>query len=319
MKILFVFSGNNSVPGKSSGLTGGAKKNPGHQGDSLIAMGYDVHYYQITGRGFLGYLKNIPKIRKEIKKGKYDIIHAHYSYSAIAASLAGTQRMVVSLMGSDTFSSHLMLMIIRLFCRFRWSRIIVKTEEMAARIKSRKVTVLPNGVNTELFRPIDKGEARKELGLPDRKIVLFAADPSRPEKNYKLASDAIHRLGREDTILLPVCDAPHNLMPYYMNAADVLLLTSFWEGSVNVVKEAMACNLKVVSTDVGDVKKNTEGLDGYYITSFDTDETAGKLNDALANTVNIHGAERVMELGLDSASVNRRLVELYEEVIRFQG
>ena len=315
MKILFVFSGNSSVSGSGERQGGRILKNPRHQGDSLIEMGYDVDYYQITGKGFWGYFKNIPQIRRAIKNGRYDIIHAHYSYSAIAASLAGTHRMVVSLMGSDIFSSPLMILIIRFFCRFRWSMVIVKTEEMAARIRCRKVMVLPNGVNTKLFRPIDKGEARKKLGLPDMKIVLFAADPSRPEKNYKLASDAINRLGREDTILLPVCDAPHNLMPYYMNAADVLLITSLWEGSVNAVKEALACNLKVVSTDVGDVRVNIAGLSGCFITSPDADGIAGRLNEALENKTRTYGAERILEMGLDSVAINKRLAALYSSVI----
>lgn len=315
MKILFVFSGNTSVTGSGERQGGELIKNPRHQGDSLKEMGYDVDYYQIIGKGFWGYIKNIPKIRRAINKGKYDIIHAHYSYSAIAASLAGTHRMVVSLMGSDIFSSPLMLLIIRIFCRFRWNGVIVKTDAMATMIRSRKVTVLPNGVNTELFRPMDKVEARTELGLPDRKIVLFAADPSRPEKNYKLATDAYNKLGREDTILLPVCDAPHHLMPYYMNAADVLLITSLWEGSVNTVKEALACNLKVVSTDVGDVSVNIAGLSGCYITSSDDDDIARKLNEALENKDRTPGAERILDMGLDLAAINKRLAALYSSVI----
>ena len=296
---MFVFSGNTSVTGNGERQGVEIIKNARYQGDSLIEMGCDVDYYQITGKGFWGYIKNIPKIRRAIKKGKYDVIHAHYSYSAIAASLAGTHRMVVSLMGSDTFSSPMMLIILRLFCRFRWKRVIVKTDAMAATIRSKKVTVLPNGVNTELFRPIDKGEARRKLGLPDRNIVLFAADPSRTEKNFKLASDSYNKLGREDTILLPVHDAPHHLMPLYMNASDVLLITSLYEGSVNTVKEALACNLKVVSTDVGDVRINITGLTGCYIASPDADDIAAKLNEALENKARTLGAERILELGLD--------------------
>jgi glycosyltransferase involved in cell wall biosynthesis len=208
-----------------------------------------------------------------------------------------------------------MLLIIRLFCRFRWKRIIVKTDAMAARIRNRKVTVLPNGVNTELFRPVDRGEARKVLSLPDSKIVLFAADPSRTEKNYKLASDAFNKLGREDTILLPVHDVPHHLMPFYMNASDVLLITSLYEGSVNTVKEALACNLKVVSTDVGDVRINITGLSGCYLTSPDADDIAAKLNEALENKTRTPGVERILELGLDSGSINKRLAALYSSVI----
>jgi len=318
LKVLFVLSGNSPV----AGLTGGSEKeiikNPKHQGDSLIEMGYDIDYYYIVGKGIAGYLKNLPGIRRCIKTGGYDLVHAHYSLSAIAASLAGTHKMVVSLMGSDTYSNYLMLFLIRLFCRFRWNKVIVKSEAMKKKINCRKAVLLPNGVNILRFRPVDKTEARKRLALPEGKIILFAADPARPEKNYKLAEEAFRRLGRNDAVLLPVFNSPYNMMPSYMNASDVLLLTSLWEGSVNVVKEAMACNLPVVSTDVGDVRNNVEGLKGCFITTFDPDEIADKLNTVLDQNMEVRGTERIMELGLDTDSVNKRLIEIYKSVTGYK-
>lgn len=311
MRILFILSGNRSETEKGEGELIKIAK---HQGDSLIRMGYNVDYFFIRGKGLRGYLGNIPEIRKKIKAGNYDIVHAHYSLSAIAASLAGKHKMVVSLMGSDTYSHPLMLMVIRAFCRFRWDVVIVKTEIMRARIRCRKAIVLPNGVEVERFHPAAKADARRLLELPGRKIVMFAADPSRPEKNFKLAQEAFTLLDRKDAVLLPVFNKPGSQMPLYMNAADVLLLTSLWEGSVNVVKEAMACNLPVVSTDVGDVKSNTKGLEGYYITSFDAPEIAKKLAAALDLETEIRGADRIRELGLDSESVNMRLTEIYRQV-----
>ncbi len=124
---------------------------------------------------------------------------------------------------------------------------------------------------------------------------------------------------RDDAMLLPVHHADHDMMPWYYNAADVLLLTSAWEGSVNTVKEAMACNLAVVSTDVGDVRTNTRGLQGYYITSYDRDDIAGKLSMALDQEVELAGRERIMELGLDAKSVNSRLSEIYRTVVSDSG
>ncbi len=311
MRILFILSGNRSETEKGEGELIKIAK---HQGDSLIRMGYSVDYFFITGKGLRGYMCSIPKIRKKIKAGNYDIVHAHYSLSAIAASLAGNHKMVASLMGSDTYSHPVMLLVIRFFCRFRWDVVIVKTELMRTRIRSRKAIILPNGVDVERFHPAADSDARRLLELPEKKIIMFAADPSRPEKNFQLAQEAFTRLDRKDVVLLPVFNKPNNQMPLYMNAADVLLLTSLWEGSVNVVKEAMACNLPVVSTDVGDVKSNTEGLQGYYITSFDAAEIAEKLGTALDLENEIRGSERIRELGLDSASVNKRLTEIYRLV-----
>jgi glycosyltransferase involved in cell wall biosynthesis len=71
----------------------------------------------------------------------------------------------------------------------------------------------------------------------------------------------------------------------------------------------------VVSTDVGDVRKNIEGLAGCYITSSDADDIAGKLNEALDNKNRTHGAERILEMGLDSKAINKRLAALYSSVI----
>jgi len=166
-----------------------------------------------------------------------------------------------------------------------------------------------------LFRPLDRDEARRHLGLPSKKIILFAADPARPEKNFNLASESVRRMNRDDVMLQPLGNVSHKQMPYYYNASDVLLLTSLWEGSVNSVKEAMACNLAVVSCDVGDVKSNTGGLQGYRITSYDPDEIAVKLTEALDYKTELQGRERIFELRLDAKAVTLRLAELYAMVL----
>ena len=320
MKILFVLSGNNPLKAATSEyLAEPLVKHAVRQGDMLNNEGIDVDYYYITGRGFRGYLKNIIPLRKKILSGGFDIVHAHYSLTAIAASLAGSKRMVVSLMGSDVLGNSLILPVLRLLGRYRWKLVIVKTEEMKSRIGGRNVTVLPNGVDTELFRPLDRDEARRHLGLPSKRIILFAADPARPEKNFNLASESVRRMNRDDVMLLPLGNVNHRQMPYYYNAAGVLLLTSLWEGSVNSVKEAMACNLPVVSCDVGDVRSNTGGLQGYHITSYDPEEIAVKLTEVLDHEVELNGRERIFELKLDAKSVTMRLTELYKMVLAGKG
>jgi len=315
LKILFVLSGNSR---ESDGPgTGGPPpvKNPVHQADTLRALGHEADLFFIKGRGLPGYLRSIPLIRKKIRDGGYDIIHAHYSLTAFAVSLAGWHRMVVSLAGSDVMGMPVMLPLTRLFSRFRWARVIVKTTAMKTRLRAGKISVIPNGVDTIRFAPADKSEAREQLRLAGKRIVLFVADPAREEKNYRLAQEAVSRLGRDDTLLLPVHGVPHELMPVYYNAADLLLLTSLWEGSVNSVKEAMACNLPVVSTDVGDVRENTSGLGGYYITTSDAAEIADNIALALEFAGDIRARERLFELQLDSASVAGKLIEIYNSVI----
>jgi glycosyltransferase involved in cell wall biosynthesis len=119
-------------------------------------------------------------------------------------------------------------------------------------------TVLPNGVDRDRFRPEDRELARARLGWkPDERVVLFAADPNVARKRYWLARDAVeYAAGIEPTVRLEVATgvAPER-MPTLMNAADCLVLTSVSEGSPNVVKEALAVNLPVVATAVGDVRE----------------------------------------------------------------
>lgn len=314
MRILFVLSGNSRETDRGAVTDEVPVKNPVHQGETLRDLGHEVDFFFIRGRGFYGYLRNIPLIRKKIRSGGYDIVHAHYSLTAIAVSLAGRHRMVVSLAGSDVLGTPVLLPLTRFFCRYRWKKVIVKTEAMKERLRAGDITVIPNGVDTRLFSPSDRGEARKLLGLSDKRTVLFVADPSRAEKNHSLAKEAVRLLGRDDTVLLAVHGVTHDRMSLYYNAADALLLTSLWEGSVNSVKEAMACNLGVVSTDVGDVRANVSGLAGYHITSYDASEIAGKLALVLDGSVKITARERLFDLGLDSPSVAGRLIEIYKYV-----
>ncbi len=313
MKILFVLSGNTNISNNHKEVL---VKNAKIQGDSLIMMGYNVDYYYIKGKGIFGYLKNLPGLCKTIKNNSYDIIHAHYSYTAILTSFATRVPLVVSLMGSDVFSNHFLLFFYKLLIKYRWDATIVKTKEMKDRFRINALYVIPNGVDIEVFKPMPKKAARDYLNLPPNKhIVLFASDPSRQEKNYELAKEAIKILKRDDIDLLTVFNCEHSKMVYYLNACDLVLLTSFWEGSANIIKEAMACNTKAVSTDVGDVKRNLNNLSGYYITSFKPEDVADKISNALSYNGNIKGFERLIKLGLDSLTINEKLLVLYKRII----
>ena len=104
----------------------------------------------------------------------------------------------------------------------------------------------------------------------------------------------------------------------YYNAADLLLLTSKHEGSPNIIKEAMACNCPVVSTDVGDVRWVIGNTKGCYITSSNPVGVAQKVMLALEfseKNSRTKGRERIMELGLDSDTIAAKIIAVYKKVL----
>lgn len=301
MKVLFISSG-------KSGDVGHVVKN---QGESLARFGIEIEYFTIKS-GFWGYIRSIPRIRRVMKQGGYDLAHAHYSFSAFAASLAGSNPIVVSLMGSDAFMPRLIQKIIKIFAERRWAATIVKTDEMKRILSMSAAYVIPNGVDTERFVPADKLGARQKLNLdPEKKIILFISVKNRPEKNLPLAQRAVELLGDGSIELLHISDVSNSVIPDYLNAADLLLLTSAREGGVNVIKEAMACNCPIVSTDVGDVRWVTMGTSGCLITGHDCDSVADNIRKVLALNERTNGRERIFELGLDSLSVADRVNKIY--------
>jgi len=175
LKVLFVSSGNNKF-----GISPIVK----NQGASLREFGIDVNYFTIQGKGLKGYINNVLPLRKYVRKQNFDVIHAHYSLSALAATLAGCRPLVVSLMGSDIRLGFLIKTAIKICSLLIWDDLIVKSQDMVDNIGINKCKIIPNGVNITLFKPIDKKTAIERLGWDERKKhILFAADPTRPVKN----------------------------------------------------------------------------------------------------------------------------------------
>jgi teichuronic acid biosynthesis glycosyltransferase TuaC len=305
MRVLFISSGNSKF-GISPIVT--------NQGESLKKQGVKVEYFAIKGRGFKGYLSSIKRLKTYLRRNNYDIVHAHYSLSAIVGSLSGAQNLVVSLMGSDIKSKYWLKFIIWFFHQFFWGITIVKSNEMKKSLGLKEIIVIPNGVDLEVFKPLDKSDCMKKLNW-DRKYthILFAANPNRYEKNFTLANDAINYLNNK-TIKLHYLEAIPNIeMPIYFNAADLVLLTSLWEGSPNVIKEAMACNIPIVSTNVGDVKENIDKIEGCYITSFKPEEVALQIHKATTFKKKTTGREHIEHL--DSIVIAKKIIRIYREVI----
>ena len=303
MKVLFVCSGN-----KNDGPSDVVK----NQYESLVNIGIQVDIYTIRGKGVLGYLKNIRPLRNKLKKENYDLIHAHYSLSGIIASLAEAKPLIVSLMGSD---AHIKGWLKKITLKFekKWDVTILKSKDMQEYLHLDSYNILPNGVDTKRFCPIPKNDARNQLNLNlEDKLLVFIANPNREEKNFKLAQDAMNLVKTKNVKLIPVYNTPNDKIPLYLNAADMLVLSSKYEGSVNVVKEAMACNTPIVSTNVGDVQKNISGLQSCLISDNNPVDFAAKIDEVLLLAHRSNGRDRIFELQLDSVSVANKLKEIYK-------
>jgi len=305
MRVLFVCSGNSEF-----GISPIVK----NQGESLKKNGVELDYFTIKGKGFKGYFKNILPLRKYLKNNNFDIIHAHYSLSAYVASLAGSKPIVVSLMGSDVQKKFFGCMILKLFYCIFWKSLIVKSNSMKERVGIKKCFIIPNGVDFEKFKEIDKKITKEKINFNlQKKHIVFVANLDRHEKNFKLAKEAFNLLDDKSVELNVICEVPYEMIPYYINATDVLLLTSLWEGSPNVIKEAMACNCPIVSTDVGDVKEVIGDTKGCYVTSFDPNDVAEKLRIALEFGKRTNGRENINYL--DSNLIAKKIIKIYENVL----
>ena len=304
MKILFVSSGNTK---------GGISPIVKNQGNSLGTIGHDISFFTINGKGLKGYLSHIFILRKYLKKRSFDIIHAHYSLSGITASLAGTKPLVVSLMGSDIKTSSTLKYCIKIFKTIFWKKVIVKSFDMKASANLKDADIVANGVDFEKFKPIKRLEAlRITKWDPNKKHVLFPANPKRKEKNYELAKKAFEKMNDDSVELHELVGVPNELMPAYLNAADVIILTSLWEGSPNVIKEAMACNCKIVSVDVGDVKQVIADTKNCFVVDFDINNVSEKLTQALSLPPRTNGREKINYL--DSNLVANQLIKIYNTI-----
>ena len=274
MNILFVSSGNSK---------NGISLITYNQSLSLKEIGLNVDCFTIKGKGLIGYLKNINLFRKKVNLNHYDIIHAHYSLSGYFVFISNVKKpIIVSLMGSDVMAKAINRYIVKYFCKYKWHSVIVKSKLLSNKLRLDDAHIVPNGVDFTVFKPTDKKSAKRKMGLNlNKKYILFCANPNRPEKNFNLAKKAFDKLDYNDIELHCLDNIDYKMVPLYMNASDVILLTSLWEGSPNVIKEAMACNRPIVSTDVGDVKSIIEDTKGCYISTNNSNDIAKKITLAL--------------------------------------
>jgi glycosyltransferase involved in cell wall biosynthesis len=297
------------------------------QVSSLRQLGIDVDVLEVKGPAKLKYALTVPQLWS--RSGKVDLIHAHYGFCGWLGRLQLTAPLVISLMGSDLLGhtgsggrtplrSRVESWSTRRLVRLA-SAVIVKSQEMAEHVDCSMVSVIPNGVDVDLFRPMPREAACAALGWSRQaRHVLFPGNPGEPRKGYPLAEETLAevraQLGHE-VALVPLWGIPPSCVPTYMNAADAMIMTSFAEGSPNVIKEAMACNLPVVSVPVGDVEWLLSGVQGSSVCPRDRAELANALLPVLGSRLRSNGRAALLRLGLDTHSVARQVQRIYNEVL----
>ncbi|MBV9230115.1 MAG: glycosyltransferase [Chloroflexi bacterium] len=297
------------------------------QVDSLIASGLEVEVvHPKPGRPVpLRYASAAIQVFLKTLTGHFDIVHGHYGLWCLVARLQWTTPVVASFLGSDvlrdaSLEGHsskkdaLVTHISRWLCR-RVDAVNVKSEEMKKALKGEHITVYPDGINFELFHPIPRTEARAALGWDaDRYYILFGNNPHRSEKNFPLAEAAVERLhSRGITAELVVANGlPQTQVVQYINASNAVILPSVYEGSPNIVKEAMACNVPVVATNVGDVCEVIGRTRGCKVCPADPDALARALEEALLHTEPTTGRNDIAHL--ECSVIARQVIAVYEQV-----
>ena len=296
------------------------------QVDSVRNEGVEVDVLYIRGyKSNLFYITSIFTLWWRCLNQRYDFVHAHYGLSGIVARTQFLYPVIVSYCGDDLYGhagadgkptkrSLFEAWFSKQLSRFVRA-VIVKARVMIDLLPIENAYVIPNGVDFNLFKPMDRIECREHLGLEkDRIYVLFPYDPKRIRKNYsvvKKAVDFLNDMIADQVEILTVEGMSNTEIPYYMNAADVMVLASFWEGSPNAVKEALACNTRVVSVDVGDVPELLEGVSDCLLCDRTAEDLANKLNTVLAGKADTNGRERIQHLEI--GNVAKQVIEVYNQ------
>ena len=282
------------------------------QGDALSQLGVQIAYFPIEGKGLCGYLKNKKRLLLKINEFMPDLIHAHYGLSGLLANLQRKIPVITTYHGSDINNAKI-LPLSRLNMILSVHNIFVSEKNRLKSNQTRNQSLIPCGVDTNLFKPQDKAKARKIFDLnEDKKYILFAGAFANSVKNSALAKSAVSLLN--NIFLIELQGYSREEVGLLLNAVDVVLLTSFTEGSPQIIKEAMACNCPIVSVAVGDVENTIGGTTGCFISTYEPTDIANKLKQALEYEKRTDGRERILALGLDRETVAKQILSVYKQL-----
>jgi glycosyltransferase involved in cell wall biosynthesis len=322
LRVLFVTS---AYPTPSQPALGSFTK---AQADSLRELGVGVDVLHLTaGRGLGKYVIGLRELRRRMRRNRYDIVHGFYVFSGLILLSQRRCPAIVTYLGDEAYGplnqdgrTSLYGKLLARLSRWvipRFANVLVQSTAMFQALGGKGMEVLPFGIDFERFRPLPKEECRARLGLcAETKYLLFANNKELPVKRFAFAEKAVSllpdSLGAE--ILTLWNRASSEEMPLYYGAADALILTSVYEGSPTVVKEALACNTPIVSVDVGDVAENVNGVANSFVTPHEPSAFAEALKRVLETDARSDGRDKSRRFA--SRGIADRLLAIYRKALR---
>ena len=308
---------------------------------ALQEIGVHIVRYAVTGKGILGYLRELPALKQMIRAEQPDIVHAHFGLSGLLANLQRLVPVVTTYHGSD-INVPKILRLSKIAMRLSaWNIFVSKRNveiafgcsdngdrisDIGKRLKQRS-TLLPCGINLPKPWSEIQNQQVDQLTLnqwvhgilkKDVKHVLFAGAFDNAVKDSALAQVTINQLSSEgiQVELIELKGYNRDQVTALMYNCHALLMTSKTEGSPQVVKEAMACGCPIVSVDVGDVAERIEGVEGCYVVpTRDPQDIANALQKAIEFNGRTNGREKIIEMELTNKQVAERLMAIYKSLV----
>ena len=308
MKLLIVHSGN-AVQGDSQRYTFVRE-----QGEQLRALGAEVEYFAVVGKGAMGYLSNYKRLKHVIKTYQPDLIHAHFGLCGALCVLQSKVPVVITCHNGETLTKYGNIITSLAIQRAAYTICVAQHIYDKLYLKPKNYTIKPCGI--EVTDIVDKDLAKQKMGLPnDQYNILFGGSFSNLRKNVALANAALEILHRDDINLIEMKGFNREQVTLLYNACDMLLLPTKSEGSPQVLKEAMAYNCPVVATDVADIAYLLDGVSNSYVTSFDPQDVADKISRVLECGQRTNGRERIEKLKLENNQVAKIIYSIYQQVL----
>lgn len=281
------------------------------RGVACTAVGVPGEYDPTSPRSVGDYLRYLPRVLGH-GLDEYDVVHANYGLTVPFALAQPRRPVVFTPWGTDLMSDRGWLTRLSRFGARAADGVVLPSRTLASAVPGDH-PVVPFGVDLDRFRPVPRAEARERVGWgPDERVVLFPYDPSRPEKDYPRARRVVEAAGVEADLRV-LTGVSHDRVPLYMNASDAVLVTSTREAGPMVVREAAACNVPVVATDVGFVRETLSGVANAHVCEDEAALVDG-LERVLDGDARSDGRSAVDGLGVDE--MGERLAEVYRRVAR---
>lgn len=247
--------------------------------EDVRALGVDVEVLAFDGRRRKQrYAEAAVMLRRTLRKSRFDLVHAHYGLTGMVALAQRSIPTVVTFHGSETGY-------VRWQAWISWFVARRTTPVFVSRAGARLLgcpdaAVIPAGVDVDLFRPRPVEEARRSLGWPESgRFILLPGSRANERKNPLLFDSVVQELRRHvpDLTAVSLEGFSREQVVDVMNAVDVTLMTSTFEGSPVAAKESLACMTPVVSVPVGDMPELLAGLPGCAVAP----RSAGSLAEAV--------------------------------------